>query len=239
MWNGEEAGGKRHRDARCVEPAQAALVGIADEVEELVGTDRSEWDDRRLAAQRGTDEAVALAPQQLITQLARLDRLAQSARQNQHELVRIEQPRRVLGCAVDDANRAGEPSQKRHSPPGMLAEHPHPPPELVADGRDRKDGVPAKRVVSDQQGASRWQVLEAVDVDVQKSRDLPHGPLKALGDARTIAAKGGRLGRAEAIDGHALAPLCASCARHAARRKGGAARVTAAPLARHYQSVGA
>ena len=81
-----------------------------------------------MIASRRAHEPVAAAPEEAIAQLVRLERLAEAARQHEHELVCGEEAVGVLLRAVDRARGRGESPDPGNAPPGMFSEDPDAPP---------------------------------------------------------------------------------------------------------------
>jgi acetoin utilization protein AcuB len=168
-WNGD----------RQVE-ASPARVRVTDDAEDVVAADAGEGNERDSIADRSAHEAVTVAPEEPVPQLSRLDRLAQTAGQNEHELAGRQQRIDVLRRAVDDSECTGEPSEDRDSPPEVLAESPHGASRPRADACDGERGVPSEGVIRDEKRSAVGEAIDLLHVDAELASHRIDGSEKAL-----------------------------------------------------------
>ena len=145
--------GKRNGNSGPPQPYLAAAVRVPDEVEQVVGPDGGEGYDRRLVADGRSNESIPMTPEEAVAKLAGFHRFAQAARKNENKLLAGEQTIGVRGGSVDRAHGRRQASKERYLPPGMLTKHPDGALELLPHGGHGEDGVPAERVVCDEQGS--------------------------------------------------------------------------------------
>lgn len=218
----EDARRERDGDPLAAQQPLAAIVRVSDEVEEIVRSDGRQRDDRRLVPDGGAYEAVAVPPEQVVAELARLDRLAQASGKLDDELVLLEEAIRVLLVSVHRAERDRDASQEGELPPRVLAEHPRGAVEVAPDRGHRKDHVPAEGVIGNEERAAAGNVFEPDDLDVQPPGDPLDSGVQAARDVRVVRDEGLLVLRSKAVDAHAggetlCVPTCGTTALRAFR----------------------
>jgi hypothetical protein len=144
------------------------LECVADEIEEIVRSNRRDGDERRLIADGGTHESVAAAPEEPIAKLVGFHRFAHPARQDENELIGGKEAVGIGLGSVDRARRLREPPEPGQTPPGVRAERPHASTCEIFDAGHQERRVESERVVGHEQSASTWKALDPGNFDLKE-----------------------------------------------------------------------